>query len=155
MITPFLWFDDQAEAAAKFYVSVFKNARIGKITRYGPAGPGRQGSVMTVSFRLDGQEFIALNGGPHYKISPGVSFFVSCKTQKEVDRLWAKLSRGGKNMRCGWLTDKFGVTWQIIPDGLLELLHGPDPAKSQRAMHAMFQMRKLDITKLRRAYAQG
>lgn len=152
MITPFLWFDDQAEAAMKFYVSVFKNAKAGKITRYGPAGPGRPGSVMTASFRLNGQAFIALNGGPYYKLTPAISFFVRCPTQKEADRLWARLARGGQPLQCGWVTDKFGVTWQIIPDGLEKLLHDKNPAKSQRAMHAMLKMCKLDLVTIKRAH---
>jgi predicted 3-demethylubiquinone-9 3-methyltransferase (glyoxalase superfamily) len=151
MITPFLWFNDQAEAAVRFYLSIFKKAKIGKITRYGPAGPGRPGRVMTVSFRLDGREFIALNGGPHYKMSPAISFFVSCDTQKEVDRLWAKLARGGRKLRCGWVTDKFGVTWQIIPQGLGKLVHGSDPVQSQRAMQAMFKMQKINLARIQRA----
>src|ERR1700756_1648735 len=144
-ITPFLWFDSQAEEAMKFYTSIFKNSKVGRVTRYGDAGPGPKGTVMSATFKLDGQEFMALNGGPLFKFSPAISFYVNCKTQKEVDRLWAKLSAGGKTERCGWLTDKFGLSWQIIPSILGKLLQDKDPAKSQRVMKAMLQMNKLDI----------
>jgi len=152
-ITPFLWFDNQAEEAMKFYTSIFKNSKIGRVTRYGDAGPGPKGTVMSATFELDGQEFMALNGGPLFKFSPAISFYVNCKTQKQVDELWAKLSAGGKTDRCGWLTDKFGLSWQIIPSILGELLHDKDPAKSQRVMQAMLQMNKLDIQGLKRAHA--
>lgn len=152
-ITPFLWFDNQAEEAMKFYTSIFKNSKIGRVTRYGDAGPGPKGTVMSATFELDGQEFMALNGGPLFKFSPAISFYVNCKTQKQVDELWAKLSAGGKTDRCGWLTDKFGLSWQIIPSILGELLHDKDPAKSQRVMQAMLQMNKLDIAGLKRAHA--
>ncbi|MGH9714483.1 MAG: VOC family protein [Candidatus Acidiferrales bacterium] len=151
-ITPFLWFDNKAEEAANFYVSIFKNSKVGKVVRYGDAGPGPKGSVMTVTFELDGQEFYALNGGPHYKFSPATSFFVNCETQQEIDELWEKLSAGGKPNRCGWLDDKYGVTWQIVPSVLGQLLHAEDPARAKRVMTAMLQMAKLDIKILQQAY---
>jgi len=151
-ITPFLWFDDKAEEAASFYVSVFKNSKIGSVARYGDAGPGPKGSVMTVSFQLEGQEFIALNGGPLYIFSPAISFFVDCKTQQEVDELWDKLTAGGGEVECGWLRDKYGLSWQIIPTALLELMQDKDPVKSQRVFKAMLQMTKIDIEGLQRAY---
>lgn len=154
-ITPFLWFDDKAEEAANFYVSIFKNSKIGKVVRYGDAGPGPKGTVMTVLFQLDDQEFCALNGGPHYKFSPATSFFVNCETQQEVDEFWEKLSAGGKTNRCGWLDDKYGVTWQIVPTVLGKLLHAENPAKAKSVMQAMLQMEKLDIKKLQQAYDQG
>lgn len=157
-ITPFLWFDSQAEEAVNFYVSVFKNSRILSMQRYGPEAAevsGRpKGSVMTVSFLLDGQEFVALNGGPVYKISPAISFVVNCKTQEEVDEYWEKLTAGGEEVQCGWLTDKFGVSWQIVPSQLDKLLSDPDPVKSGRVMQAMLQMKKIDIAGLKRAYEQ-
>ena len=156
-ITPFLWFDDQAEEAVKFYTSIFKNSRIGKMARYGEEGEkasGRPaGSVMTVEFQLDGQEFVALNGGPHFKFTEAISFVVSCKTQAEVDKFWKKLSAGGKEVQCGWLKDKFGLSWQIVPTVLGELLSAKDAAKSRRVMQAMLKMVKLDIKKLKEAYA--
>jgi predicted 3-demethylubiquinone-9 3-methyltransferase (glyoxalase superfamily) len=151
-ITPFLWFDGQAEQAAKFYVSIFKNSKIVDMSRYGEAGPGRKGSVMTVTFMLDGQKFTALNGGPHFKFTPAISFLVDCKTQKEVDDLWRKLSRGGQTEQCGWLRDKFGVSWQIVPTVLGELLRDEDANKSKSVMNAMLKMVKLDIKKLKQAY---
>jgi predicted 3-demethylubiquinone-9 3-methyltransferase (glyoxalase superfamily) len=126
-ITPFLWFDNNAEEAAKFYVSIFENSKITDTRRYGDAGPGPKGSVMTVTFELEGQEFMALNGGPHFKFTEATSFFVKCKTQEEVDELWEKLSAGGEKSRCGWLKDKFGLSWQIVPEALGELLAHPDP----------------------------
>jgi predicted 3-demethylubiquinone-9 3-methyltransferase (glyoxalase superfamily) len=150
-ITPFLWFDDQAEEAMKFYTSIFKDSKVGRVTRYGEAGPGPKGTVMSATFELDGQEFMALNGGPQFKFSPAISFFVNCKTQEEVDELWAKLSAGGKPERCGWLKDKFGLSWQIIPSILTELLHDKDPDKSQRVMKAMLQMDKINIDRLKQA----
>lgn len=153
-IAPFLWFDNQAEEAMKFYTSIFKNSRIGRVTRCGDAGPGPKGTVMSATFELEGQEFMALNGGPQFKFSPAISFFVNCKTQEEVDELWEKLSAGGKTERCGWLTDKFGLSWQIIPTILGELLHDKDPEKSQRVVKAMLQMDKIDIAGLKRAHAQ-
>jgi predicted 3-demethylubiquinone-9 3-methyltransferase (glyoxalase superfamily) len=151
-ITPFLWFDDKAEEAANFYTSIFKNSKIMNITRYGEAGPSPKGTVMTVTFQLEGQEFMALNGGPHYTFSPAISFFVNCETQAEVDQLWEKLSAGGREDRCAWLTDKFGVSWQIVPRALLELIQDKDPVKSQRVFKAMLQMIKIDIEGLKRAY---
>jgi predicted 3-demethylubiquinone-9 3-methyltransferase (glyoxalase superfamily) len=151
-ITPFLWFDDKAEEAANFYTSIFKNSKILNIARYGEAGPGPKGTVMTVTFQLEGQEFMALNGGPHYTFSPAISFFVNCETQAEVDELWQKLSAGGREDRCAWLNDKFGVSWQIVPKALLELMQDKDPVKSQRVFKAMLQMIKIDIEGLKRAY---
>ena len=155
-ITPFLWFDNQAEEAVKFYTSIFKNSKIGKTARYDKAGEkvsGRPaGSVMTVEFQLEGQEFVALNGGPIFKFTEAVSFVVNCKTQAEVDKFWKKLSAGGKEVQCGWLTDKYGISWQIVPTLLGELLSGKDAAKSQRVMKAMLKMVKLDIKKLKQAY---
>ncbi len=153
-ITPFLWFDDQAEEAAAFYTSIFKNSKILSVTRYGDAGPRPKGMAMTATFQLEGQEFTALNGGPEYKFTEAISFFVNCQTQAEVDTLWAKLSEGGEEGPCGWLKDKFGVSWQIVPTALSELLSDPDPAKSQRVMQAMLQMKKIEIDKLQQAYAQ-
>ena len=150
-ITPFLWFDGRAEEAMNFYVAIFKNSKKGKLVRYGDAGPGPKGTVMTAVFQLDGQEFIALNGGPQFKFSQAVSFVVNCKTQKEVDELWGKLSAGGEQQMCGWLKDKFGLSWQIVPTALPELLSDPDPAISQSVMKAMMQMKKLDIEGLKRA----
>ena len=154
-ITPFLWFDDQAEQAMNFYTSIFKDSKVLSISRYGDAGPGQPGKVMTATFQLNGQDFMALNGGPEFKFTEAISFFVNCETQAEVDELWAKLSAGGEESQCGWLKDKFGLSWQIVPTTLGELLGGPDPVKSQRAMQAMLQMRKIDIAGLQRAYEQG
>jgi predicted 3-demethylubiquinone-9 3-methyltransferase (glyoxalase superfamily) len=151
-ITPFLWFDDKAEEAMNFYVSIFKNSRVVSITRYGEAGPGAVGSVMTASFVLDGLEFVALNGGPQFTFSPAISFVVNCTTQEEVDELWAKLSAGGKEVQCGWLEDRYGLSWQIVPTALVEMLNDADPAKANRVMQAMLQMVKIDIEGLRRAY---
>ncbi|HEV2386074.1 MAG TPA: VOC family protein [Candidatus Acidoferrales bacterium] len=151
-IIPFLWFDGKAEEAANFYVGLFKNAKIGAVRRYGDAGPGPKGSAMSVEFQLDGQSFIALNGGPQFTFSPAISFFVNCETQQEVDELWEKLSAGGQKSRCGWLQDKFGVSWQIIPVALGRLLADPDPQKSNRVMKAMLQMDKIDIKGLNQAY---
>ena len=150
-ITPFLWFDGQAEQAAKFYTSIFKNSKVTSVARYPKGSPGRAGSVMTVAFQLNGQRFIALNGGPHFKINEAISFVVSCQTQAEVDRFWKKLSAGGQEVQCGWLKDKFGVSWQIVPDALGELMSGKDTAKSERVMQAMLGMVKLDIKKLKQA----
>jgi predicted 3-demethylubiquinone-9 3-methyltransferase (glyoxalase superfamily) len=153
-ITPFLWFDGNAEEAANFYISIFKNSKLGKVTYFGEAGPGTKGSVLTVSFQLEGQEFVALNGGPHYKFTPAFSLYVDCETQIEVDTLWAQLlSGGGREDRCGWLTDKYGVSWQVIPRVLIELLGHQDPQIAARAMQAMLQMAKIDIEKLRQAAA--
>jgi predicted 3-demethylubiquinone-9 3-methyltransferase (glyoxalase superfamily) len=154
-ITPFLWFDTQAEEAANFYVSIFKNSRILAVSRYGDAGPGPKGSVMTVRFQLDGQEFIALNGGPHFKFTEAISFSVDCKTQAEVDEFWGKLSAGGEEGPCGWLKDKYGLSWQINPTILGQMLSDPDPQKSKRVMEAMLKMKKIDIEGLRRAYEQA
>jgi predicted 3-demethylubiquinone-9 3-methyltransferase (glyoxalase superfamily) len=151
-ITPFLWFDGQAEEAANFYTSIFKNSKILNIARYGDAGPGPKGSVMVVTFELEGQRFMALNGGPQYTISPAISFFVDCATQAEVDYLWEKLTAGGGEVQCGWLRDKFGVSWQIIPSALMELMQDKDPVKSQRVFKAMLEMTKIDIEGLKRAY---
>ena len=153
-ITPFLWFNDQAEDAMYFYVSIFKNSRAGKITRWGEAGPGPKGAIMSVTFQLDGQEFFALNGGPTFTFTPAISLFVNCATQEEVDELWEKLSAGGEKSRCGWLKDKYGLSWQIIPTALGELMNDPDPEKSKRVMQAMMQMNKIDIAGLKRAYEQ-
>ena len=150
-ITPFLWFDTNAEEAANFYVSIFKNSRITTVRRYGDAGPGPKDSVMTVAFELEEQEFVALNGGPVFKFTPAISLFVNCESQAEVDALWEKLSAGGRLDRCGWLTDKFGVTWQIIPRVLIKLLGDPDPVRSQRVMQAMMGMQKIDVAELERA----
>lgn len=150
-ITPFLWFNDQAEAAMNFYVSVFRNSRILGVRRYGEAGPGPKGSVMTASFVLDGQEFMALNGGPHYSFTPATSFFIRCETQDEVDHFWSKLGDGGQPMPCGWVTDRFGVTWQVVPTILEQLLEDKDPARAGRVMQAMLTMSKLDIAALKRA----
>ena len=150
-ITPFLWFDGKAEEAMNFYVSVFKNSRIVSVTRHGEAGPGPKGSVMSGVFELDGVEFYALNGGPMFQFTPAISFFVKCESQEEIDDLWEKLSEGGGKNRCGWLWDKFGVSWQIVPASLGELLQGKDAGKSNRVMQAMLQMDKLDIAVLRKA----
>ena len=151
-ITPFLWFDQQAEEAANFYVSIFPNSRIGKIARYSSAGPAPAGSVMTVEFDLEGQPFVALNGGPLYKFNESISFVVNCENQQEVDRYWEKLSAGGVPIQCGWLKDKYGLAWQITPTILLELLNSPDPEKATRTAKAMMNMMKLDIAELKRAY---
>jgi predicted 3-demethylubiquinone-9 3-methyltransferase (glyoxalase superfamily) len=151
-IAPFLWFNGQAEEAAKFYVSVFKNSRITKTTYYPEGSPGTPGTVMTVEFVLDGVEFVALNGGPEYTFSPAISFFAKCRTQDEVDRLWRELSAGGKEIQCGWLVDKYGVSWQIVPEVMLEYLGSADKAAAQRAFTAMLGMTKLDIAPLQRAF---
>jgi predicted 3-demethylubiquinone-9 3-methyltransferase (glyoxalase superfamily) len=153
-ITPFLWFDSQAEQAANFYVSLFKDSRITNVSRYGEGGPGPQGSVMAVNFQLEGQDFSALNGGPEFQFTPAISFFVDCATQEEVDRLWDKLTEGGEEVQCGWLKDKYGLSWQIVPSGLNDLLNGRDAAGSRRAMQAMLQMKKIDLEKMRQAYEQ-
>jgi predicted 3-demethylubiquinone-9 3-methyltransferase (glyoxalase superfamily) len=150
-ITPCLWFDTQAEEAAKFYTSIFKNSRIVEVTRYGSAGPRPEGMVMVVSFELDGQPFIALNGGPEFTFDEAISFEVNCDSQEEVDEFWTKLSAGGEESVCGWLKDKYGVSWQIVPTILNELIRDPDPERAQRAMKAMLGMKKLDVAELKRA----
>jgi predicted 3-demethylubiquinone-9 3-methyltransferase (glyoxalase superfamily) len=154
-ITPFLWFDDKAEEAVNFYTSIFKNSKIGSVSRYGDAGPGPKGTVMSATFQLDGQEFMALNGGPEYTFTPAISFFVNCETQQEIDHLWEKLSEGGEKGRCGWLKDRYGVSWQIVPPILGRLLNDRNAARSQSVMKAMLQMDKLDIEGLQKAYEQG
>ena len=154
-IVPCLWFDTEGEEAANFYTSIFENSRIVKVTRYGSAGPRPEGMVMTVNFELDGQEFIALNGGPQFKFDEAISFQVNCGSQDEVDELWTKLSDGGEEGPCGWLKDKYGVSWQIVPTVLDELIGDPDPERSQRAMKAMLGMRKIDIAELERAVDQA
>ena len=151
-ITPFLWFDGNAEDAMNFYVSVFKKSKVVSVRRYGKAGPGKEGSVMTGTFQIEGQEFFVLNGGPQYKFTPAISLFVNCETQQEVDELWDKLSAGGRKDRCGWLQDKFGLSWQIIPSDLGKLLGDKDPKKASSVMQAMLQMDKIDIKKLKQAY---
>jgi predicted 3-demethylubiquinone-9 3-methyltransferase (glyoxalase superfamily) len=151
-IIPFLWFDHQAEEAANFYTSIFKNSKIGSISRYGEAGPGPAGSAMVVNFEIEGQEFSALNGGPVFNFTPAISFLVNCETQEEVDFYWGKLSEGGQVQQCGWLTDKFGVTWQIVPTILGQLMSDPDPVKAGRVTQAMLKMIKLDISELKKAY---
>ena len=150
-ITPFLWFNDKAEEAANFYVSIFPNSKVLSVSRYGDAGPGTKGSVMTVSFELDGRQFTALNGGPRYTFTPSVSFLVPCETQQDVDYYWEQLTAGGKPIQCGWLEDRYGLSWQIVPKELFRLVQDKDPAKSQRVMKAMLQMVKFDVTRLQQA----
>ncbi|WP_462187750.1 MULTISPECIES: VOC family protein [unclassified Frankia] len=150
-ITPCLWFDTQGEEAVTFYASIFPNSRIVDITRYGPAGPRPEGTVMTVRFELDGQEYVALNGGPEFTFSEGISLQVGCGSQAEIDEYWDRLTDGGEAGPCGWLKDRYGLSWQIVPTALPELLDDPDPGRSQRAMQAMLKMSKLDIEELRRA----
>jgi predicted 3-demethylubiquinone-9 3-methyltransferase (glyoxalase superfamily) len=154
-ITPFLWFDGNAEEAMNFYVSTFKNSKVLNVMRYGDAGPGPKGTVMAATFQLEGQEFQALNGGPQYKFTPAISLFVSCETQQEVDALWNRLLEGGREDQCGWLTDKFGLSWQVIPTILGKLLQDKNPRKSSSVMKAMLQMRKIDSKKLQQAYDQA
>jgi predicted 3-demethylubiquinone-9 3-methyltransferase (glyoxalase superfamily) len=155
-ITPFLWFDNNAEEAINFYVALFKNSKIGNISRYGDGMPLPKGTVMTASFQLEGRDFVALNGGPHYKLSPAYSMFVSVETQEEVDTLWTKLTAdGGEEQPCGWLVDRFGLSWQIIPTTLARLMSDPDRKKAGRVVQAMFQMKKIDIAALQRAYEAG
>ncbi|MDQ4030148.1 MAG: VOC family protein [Actinomycetota bacterium] len=154
-ITPFLWFDTEGEEAARFYTSVFPNSRIVDIAYYGSAGPRPEGTVMTVSFELDGQRFVALNGGPEFSFNEAISFEVSCETQEEVDAYWSTLSEGGEEGPCGWLKDKFGVSWQIVPNVLTELLMDPDREKSQRVMRAMLEMKKIEIDGLEQAAAKA
>ena len=155
-ITPFLWFNDKAEEAVNFYVSIFKNSKFGSIARYGEAGAevsGRlKGTVMTVTFLLDGQEFVALNGGPHFTFTEAISLVVNCETQREVDELWEKLSEGGAKKQCGWLKDKYGLSWQIVPSVLGKLMQDKDAERTNRVMKAMLQMKKIDISLLERAY---
>ena len=151
-ITSCLWFDGKAEQAMNFYLAVFKNAKVTNVLRYGDAGPGPKGSVLTCTFELDGQEFTTLNGGPQYTFTPAISLLVKCETQDEVDHYWARLSDGGEEVQCGWLTDRFGVSWQIVPTVMFTLLQGKDAAGSARAMQAMMKMKKLDIAVLKRAY---
>ena len=155
-ITPFLWYDDKAEEAANFYISIFKNSKILSVLRYGEVGPGPKGSVMTVEFQLEGQEFVALNGGPHFKFTEAISFVVNCATQEEVDYFWEKLTAdGGQESMCGWLKDKYGLSWQVVPTILIELFKDKDAEKSQRVMKAMLQMKKIDISKLKQACEQA
>ncbi len=151
-ITPFLWFDGKAEEAMNFYVSIFKNSRVVRVTRYGESGPGPKGTVMSATFQLEGQDFFALNGGPQFQFTPAISLFVSCETQQEVDELWEKLSEGGEKERCGWLKDRYGLSWQVIPSVLGKMLQDKDPEKSKRVMKAMMQMEKIDLNGLQKAY---
>ena len=151
-ITPFLWFDNQAEEAMNFYTSIFKDSKAGSVSRYGEAGPGTAGSVLTASFELEGLEFTALNGGPQFKFTEAISLYVNCESQEEVDYFWSKLSEGGETSQCGWLKDKFGLSWQIIPSALPRLMNDPDREKANRVMQAMLQMQKIDVAKLQRAY---
>jgi predicted 3-demethylubiquinone-9 3-methyltransferase (glyoxalase superfamily) len=153
-ITPFLWFESTAEEAARFYVSVFPNSKITQTTRYGEEGPGPKGTVMTVAFQLDGQEFVALNGGPQFSFTQAISFVVNCETQAEVDAFWEKLSQGGKTNQCGWLQDRYGLPWQVVPNAMGRLLGDKDPQRSRRVMQAMLKMTKLDLAELERAYAE-
>jgi predicted 3-demethylubiquinone-9 3-methyltransferase (glyoxalase superfamily) len=154
-ITPFLWFDDQAEEAVNFYTSVFKNSKIGEVRRFGDDVPGPKGKVLTMTFELDGQEFMALNGGPQFKFTEAISLFVNCETQEEIDRLWYTLSEGGEESMCGWLKDKYGLSWQIVPTILDKLMSDPNPAKANAATQAMLKMQKLDIQALLDAYDQA
>ncbi len=154
-ISPFLWFDDNAEEAMNFYTSIFPDSTVLDVTRYGEAGPGTPGTVMSGTFRLRGQEFMALNGGPEFTFTEAISFFVGCETQDEVDELWEELSEGGEEQQCGWIKDRYGLSWQIVPTRLGELLSDPDPARSQRVMAAMLKMGKIDIEGLQRAYDQA
>ena len=150
-ITPFLWFDNQAEEAMNFYVSVFKDSKVLSISRYGEGAPVPAGTVMTASFLIEGQQFTALNGGPLFSFTEAISFVIHCQTQEEVDHYWEKLTEGGEEVQCGWLKDKFGVSWQVVPEALGRLLNNPDPNKAQRAMQAMFAMKKIDISQLQEA----
>jgi predicted 3-demethylubiquinone-9 3-methyltransferase (glyoxalase superfamily) len=155
-ITPFLWFDNQAEEAANFYCSIFENSKVGQVVRYGDSGPGPKGQVMIVTFQLNGQNFTALNGGPRFKFTEAISFVVNCDTQKEIDYFWEKLTAdGGAESMCGWLKDKFGLSWQVVPTIIGELMSAKDPEKSNRVMQAVLQMKKLDIQKMKDAYEQG
>jgi predicted 3-demethylubiquinone-9 3-methyltransferase (glyoxalase superfamily) len=152
-ITPFLWFDNQAEEAVTFYTSIFKNSTIETVVRYGETGPGPKGSVMTMAFELDGQKFVALNGGPHFKFTEAISFVVDCESQEEVDEYWEKLSTG-RDEQCGWLKDKYGLSWQIVPRAMIEMLRDKDAERAQRVMKAMLQMKKIDIARLKDVYHQ-
>jgi predicted 3-demethylubiquinone-9 3-methyltransferase (glyoxalase superfamily) len=155
-ITPFLWFNQEAEEAANLYVSLFPDSKILGVTRYGDAGPGPKGSVMTVEFQLAGQKLIGLNGGPHFKFTEAISLFVSCDSQEEVDTLWSRLTaNGGQESQCGWLKDRYGLSWQIVPSRFMELMRDKDPQRTQRVMQAMLKMKKFDIARLEEAYAQG
>jgi predicted 3-demethylubiquinone-9 3-methyltransferase (glyoxalase superfamily) len=152
-ITPFLWFDNQAEEAANYYCSIFTNSKLGQVVRYGESGPGPKGSVMIVTFQLDSQDFTALNGGPRFKFTEAISLVVNCETQEEIDYYWEKLSAdGGEEVQCGWLKDKYGLSWQVVPTIIGELMSGKDPARSDRVMQAVMQMKKLDIQKMKDAY---
>src|SRR5262245_52848754 len=153
-ITPFLWFDNNAEEAMNFYVSIFKHSKVVRVTRYVDAGPGPKGTVMTAEFQLEGQKFVALNGGPHFKFTEAISFVVNCETQQEVDEFWEKLSEGREESQCGWLKDKYGLSWQIVPTVLVKLLQDKDAEKAKRVMQAMLQMKKIDIKTLKQAYEQ-
>lgn len=154
-IVPYLWFNDNAEEAVNLYVSLFRNSRITSVTRYGDAGPGPKDQVMMMTFELEGQPFMALNGGPQYKFTEAISLFVNCETQAEVDTLWEKLSEGGEQQPCGWLKDRYGLSWQIIPTALGQMLQDPDPDKSRRVAEAMLKMGKIEIADLQRAYEQA
>ena len=151
-ITPFLWFDNNAEEAMNFYISIFKNSKVSGVSRYGDAGPGPKGTVMVAGFELDGQKFTALNGGPLFKFTEAISFVIDCKNQEEVDHYWYKLSEGGEESMCGWLKDKYGLSWQVVPDKLIELMQDEDPKKAGNVMQAMLQMRKIEISELKKAY---
>ncbi len=154
-ITPFLWFDDNAERAVRFYTSIFKNSRVKAVTRYGEAGPGKKGSVMTIGFQLSGQDFTAINGGPVFKFNEAVSLVVHCRNQREVDYYWRRLSAGGQIVECGWLKDKFGLVWQVVPDELLKMLASKNVKKTQAVMRALFGMKKLEAGKLRKAFKEA
>ena len=154
-ITPCLWFETEAEEAARFYTSIFDDSRILEVTRYGEAGPGPEGTVITVSFELDGQQFVALNGGTSFPFNESISFQISCRDEEEVDRFWSRLTEGGQEVQCGWLKDRYGVSWQVVPTRLHELLTDPDPQRARRATEAMLQMKKIDVSALERAVASG
>jgi predicted 3-demethylubiquinone-9 3-methyltransferase (glyoxalase superfamily) len=155
-ITPFLWFNQEAEEAANFYVSLFQDSKVLSVTRYGEAGPGPKGSAMTVEFQLAGQKFVGLNGGPVFKFTEAISLFVTCDSQEEVDMLWSRLTAdGGQESQCGWLKDRYGLSWQIVPDRFMQLMRDKDPKRTQRVMQAMLKMKKFDIARLEEAYAQG
>ncbi len=155
-ITPFLWFNQEAEEAVNFYVSLFKDSKILSVSRYGDSGPGPKGSVMVVSFQLAGQKFTALNGGPHFKFTEAVSLFVDCESQEEVDTLWSKLTaNGGQESQCGWLKDRYGLSWQIVPTRFMQMMQDKDPRRTQRVMQAMMTMKKFDLARLEQAYAQA